>query len=79
MGGKNQGVGEDIFEEFEKFFTGGQSKKRGSSKPTAKGNDIILSMEIDFMDAVNGISKQVSFARVDVCGTCKGSRARPGT
>tara|TARA_B110000305_G_C19374924_1_gene606441 strand:- start:420 stop:782 length:363 start_codon:yes stop_codon:yes gene_type:complete len=31
------------------------------------------------MDAINGTQKQVSFGRTDVCGTCKGSRAKPGT
>ena len=38
-----------------------------------------MNMEIDFMEAVNGVSKTVSFGRTDVCNTCKGSGSKPGT
>lgn len=38
-----------------------------------------MSLEIDFMEAINGANKTVNFVRTDVCGTCKGSRAKPGT
>ena len=31
------------------------------------------------MDAVNGCSRNVQYVKTDVCGTCKGSRAKPGT
>jgi molecular chaperone DnaJ len=31
------------------------------------------------MDAVNGASKTVTFGRTEVCGTCKGTKAKPGT
>jgi len=46
-----------MFEEFEKFFSGGRSQTRGSSNKgqASRGNDITLNMEIDFMDAVNGV------------------------
>jgi molecular chaperone DnaJ len=36
-------------------------------------------MEIDFMEAINGAAKNISFSRIDVCGTCKGTKAKPGT
>ena len=29
-----------------------------------------MNIEIDFMDAVNGATKTVSFGRTDVCETC---------
>ena len=38
-----------------------------------------MSLEIEFMDAINGIQKTVTLSRTDVCGTCKGSKAKPGT
>jgi molecular chaperone DnaJ len=38
-----------------------------------------MSLEIDFMDAINGTTKSLNFSRVDVCGVCKGSKAKPGT
>lgn len=45
----------------------------------AKGQDVVMNIEIDFMDAVNGSTKTVSFGRTDVCETCKGSKSKPGT
>lgn len=44
-----------------------------------KGKDITLNLEVDFMEAVNGCSKTIQYAKTDSCGTCKGSRAKPGT
>ncbi len=38
-----------------------------------------MSLEIDFMDAVNGATKTLTFSRTDLCGTCKGSKSKPGT
>jgi molecular chaperone DnaJ len=38
-----------------------------------------MTLEIDFMDAVNGAAKTITFSRTDLCGTCKGSKAKPGT
>ena len=38
-----------------------------------------MALEIEFMDAINGANKTITFSRVDVCGTCKGSKAKPGT
>eukprot|EP00349_Pseudokeronopsis_sp_Brazil_P005854 CAMPEP_0202973828 /NCGR_PEP_ID=MMETSP1396-20130829/54427_1 /ASSEMBLY_ACC=CAM_ASM_000872 /TAXON_ID= /ORGANISM="Pseudokeronopsis sp., Strain Brazil" /LENGTH=62 /DNA_ID=CAMNT_0049706587 /DNA_START=556 /DNA_END=744 /DNA_ORIENTATION=+ len=38
-----------------------------------------MTLDIDFMEAVNGTSKTIQFARTDTCGTCKGTKAKPGT
>ena len=38
-----------------------------------------MSIEIEFMEAVNGAAKTITFARNDICITCKGTRAKPGT
>lgn len=38
-----------------------------------------MSLEIDFMDAVNGANKNVTYVRTETCGTCKGTKAKPGT
>lgn len=38
-----------------------------------------MSLEIDFMDAVNGATKNLTFQRTDICSTCKGSKSKPGT
>ena len=67
---------ENIFKDFEDVF-GGESFK--ASKRPQKGADIQVSIEIDFMEAVQGITKEVSYRAKDVCGTCKGSKCKPGT
>ena len=42
-----------------------------------KGRDINTSLEIDFMEAARGITKQIAFDRNEVCETCKGARTKP--
>lgn len=44
-----------------------------------KGQDVVLNLEIEFLEACNGATKTVSFGRTEVCGTCHGSKAKPGT
>jgi molecular chaperone DnaJ len=65
---------QDIFSEFEEFF--GTSRKE---KVHYKGEDISISLEIPFMDAVKGAQRKVSIERKGVCGTCKGTKVKPGT
>ena len=65
---------QDIFSEFEELFGTGRKEK-----VNYKGEDITLSLEISFMDAVKGAQKQVSIERKGVCGTCKGTKVKPGT
>jgi molecular chaperone DnaJ len=38
-----------------------------------------MNLEIDFMEAINGSTKTLTFSRTDVCGTCKGTKSKPGT
>lgn len=45
----------------------------------SKGTDILLNLEISFMESVMGVSKDISFNKKGVCGTCQGSRCKPGT
>lgn len=64
------------FGNFEDFFSsGGEGKQRRS----VRGADLMLNIEIDFMEAVNGVRKEVTFRVADVCQTCKGSKCKPGT
>lgn len=57
---------------------GADGKQRQGAVQT-KGQDIVMNLEIEFMEAVEGCSKTVSYGRTDVCPTCKGSKAKPGT
>lgn len=43
---------------------GGQSQ-RGRQQASVKGKDIVLNVEIDFMDAVSGLQKNVTYNKID--------------
>lgn len=58
------------------FGGGGRSRtRRNGPQP---GNDLRYDIEITFMEAVHGISKEVDIGRRDTCWTCEGSGCRPG-
>lgn len=67
---------EGMFGNFEDIFGFDMG---GRGRGAVRGADAILNMEIDFMDAVNGFQREVSFRVKDACSTCKGSKAKPGT
>ena len=58
------------------MYTRDQRKKTTTD---TKGNDIVLNMEVDFMEAVTGCIKTVQFNRTDICIVCKGTKSKPGT
>lgn len=77
--GGGQGNFRDIFEDFEDFFNMGQSAGGQRQQPQVKGKDILLNIEIDFLDAVNGMTREVRYNKIDSCSRCSGSGAQPGT
>jgi len=64
---------EDIFSEFEGLFGGKKSQK------SARGEDIVVGMEISFLEAVQGASKPLTVTKNTTCGTCKGKKIKPGS
>ena len=71
---------DEILKEFEDFFTIDPKKTQTSDSSTGgklKGRDINTSLEIDFMEAARGITKQIAFDRNEVCETGKGARTKP--
>ena len=64
----------DMFKDFEDMFG-----FQGGRATASRGHDVVLTMEIDFMDSINGLERTVSYRVKDVCGTCKGSKCKPGT
>jgi molecular chaperone DnaJ len=62
------------FKDFEDIFMG-----KDGGRATMRGADVVMNLEIDFMDAINGFTKEVSFRVKDTCATCKGSKCKPGT
>lgn len=62
---------------FGDLFGGGGRGRSGRNGPQS-GNDLRYDIEISFMEAVHGLSKEVEIDRRETCWTCEGSGCRPG-
>lgn len=74
-GGSGFGGFEDIFDS---FFGGGSSRRQDPTAPR-QGADLQYSMKLKFEDAIFGVEKEIKYQREDVCQTCHGNGAKPGT
>lgn len=68
---------EEIFEEFFGNFGGGRS--RGGRRGPRPGSDRRVDVQVAFEESIFGLEKQVEFDRLEMCDTCTGSGAEPGT
>jgi len=70
---------EDIFSSFgdifEDFFGFGRRTKGGGQR----GSDLRYDLNLTFMEAAFGTSKEVEIAKMDSCHKCQGSGSEPGT
>ncbi|MEA5012499.1 MAG: molecular chaperone DnaJ [Angelakisella sp.] len=60
------------------FGFGGSTRTRDPNAPT-RGNDVGVSMTLDFMEAVKGCKREVNYQRLENCDKCGGSGAKEGT
>ena len=65
----------DIFEEFFGGFSGTRRRRRGPRR----GADLRYDLSISFEEAVFGTEKEIEVRRPEICPTCSGSGAEPGT
>lgn len=66
-----------IFENLGVFGEGfSSSRRRGGAR---RGRDLEYEIKISFEDAAFGAKKTINIARYEICDTCKGEGARPGT
>jgi molecular chaperone DnaJ len=72
-----QGV-EDIFSAFGDLF-GDFFGGRGGQRRQARGEDLHADLELTFVEAVHGVTKEMEVGRRVACDTCEGSGAKPGT
>ncbi|UFX82566.1 molecular chaperone DnaJ [Candidatus Absconditicoccus praedator] len=74
MGGTTFDV-EDIFGDVfgDIFGGGGFSRGRGASKRPRRGEDIVVSLEVDFKEAYKGVSKEFKYKRNVHCDVCDGT------
>ena len=75
FGGFSSGFGgfEDIFGDIFGDFFGGGSSSRSRRRAPRRGDDLAFEYEIDFMDAVKGVQKEITIEKIDRCPICGGS------
>ncbi|MFW6063380.1 MAG: molecular chaperone DnaJ [Chloroflexota bacterium] len=66
----------DIFEEFFGGFSGGSRRRKRGPR---RGADLRYDMTVTFEEAVFGTEKEIEIRRPEVCPTCGGTGAEPGT
>lgn len=73
---------DDIFSMFADIFGGGgggAGGRRGGRGGAARGYDLETEVEITLDEVLSGTDRDVEFKRLDVCRTCEGSGAKPGS
>lgn len=70
---------DDIFSHFSSLFSDFGDFFGRRRRSTRRGNDIVVELELEFMEAVKGVSKTVTVDRFVPCDTCNGTGAKPGT
>lgn len=68
----------DLFSDLFGFGGFGRSSARARRAPR-RGADLQLHLELSFEEAIFGAEKEVEISRNEVCRTCHGSGAEPGT
>ncbi|MDD5230572.1 MAG: molecular chaperone DnaJ [Candidatus Marinimicrobia bacterium] len=61
---------------FEDIFGGGRQRSRTTER---RGSDLKLRMPLTLEEINTGVSKKVKIKRLEVCETCNGSGAKPGS
>lgn len=76
---------EDIFSMFNDIFGGGGfggargGGRAGSRRGVARGYDLETEVVITLDEVLTGATRDIEFSRADVCDTCSGSGAKPGS
>jgi len=82
MGGMNYDFSSDLGDLFEGLFGGfgfGSMGGRRSRNAPRRGRDLQDEVTLTFEEAVFGVEKEIEFSRDEVCSTCNGDGAEPGT
>ncbi len=74
----------DLGDIFSSFFGGGSgfggrtSRTQRTSGPR-KGRDLKYNLDITFEESYSGVKKEITISRDEICQTCNGNKAKPGT
>jgi molecular chaperone DnaJ len=73
----------DIFSMFEDIFGGfggnGARASKGATRGQTRGYDLEVQVELTLNEIATGAEKTIEFEKHDLCETCKGSGAKPGS
>ena len=69
----------DLGDIFGDLFGGGRRSGGSRSNAPRRGENVASRLEITFEEAAFGVEKEVSFYRIENCGTCNGSGSADGT
>jgi molecular chaperone DnaJ len=69
----------DIFSMFEDILGGMGGAGGGHGRSRRRGYDLETEVELTLQDVVAGVDRTLEFERLETCGTCNGSGAKPGT
>jgi molecular chaperone DnaJ len=73
----------DIFSMFEDIFGGfggnGARASKGATRGATRGYDLEVQVELTLNEIATGAEKTIEFEKHDLCDTCKGSGAKPGS
>jgi molecular chaperone DnaJ len=78
MGGMPGGFGNGTMEDLFEGIFGGIFGGRGRRGPQA-GRDLQIQVEIDLVEAANGVSREINLPREETCNDCGGHGGRPGS
>ncbi len=67
----------DLFGEL--FGFGGMGGRGRSRNAPRRGSDLNLTVTLTFEEAVFGVEREIEFTRDEICSTCRGTGAEPGT
>lgn len=69
----------DMADIFDELFGGGFRTSRTRQAAPRRGQDLQYRLNVSFEEAIFGCEKEIEFDRTEICPTCNGSRAEPGT
>jgi molecular chaperone DnaJ len=70
---------EDIFEELFGFGMGGGRGGNSRRNAPRRGRDLQMAITLNFEEAIFGVEKEIEFERDEICSTCRGNGAEPGS
>ncbi|MFP4145779.1 MAG: molecular chaperone DnaJ [Phycisphaeraceae bacterium] len=71
---------QDIFSMFEDIFGGLGGARRGGARTRARrGYDLETVIDLSLEEIATGVEKEIDITRQDLCDTCSGSGAKPGS